>query len=81
VRDARSELKDDDAAAVLVAHQTPIWLGRVALEHGLDAFRRRSLKSVSPWFYVRTPCDVASVNTLVFEGASERPSSVRYFAP
>lgn len=81
VRDARSRLKTDDDAAVLVAHQTPIWLGRVALEHGQGAFRRRSLKSVSPWFFVRSPCDVASVSTLVFEGASERPSAVRYFAP
>jgi len=80
VVDVRSRLANDDAA-VLVAHQTPIWLGRVALERGLHAFGRASLRNVSPWFYVRSACDVASVTTFVFEGTAERPSAVRYFAP
>lgn len=80
IEDALAALERDGAAAVLVSHQSPIALARVALERGLEVFEHARLAQVTPWIYARGPCDLASVTTLVFEQRGVKPR-MRYFTP
>jgi broad specificity phosphatase PhoE len=69
--------------SVLVSHQTPITLARVALERGYRGSPRAAFGRLSPWFYARTACDHASVTTLELEADGEhfRLTSTDYFNP
>ena len=69
--------------SVLVSHQTPIALARVALERGYRGSPRAAFGRLSPWFYVRSDCDHASVTTLELEPDGEhfRLASSAYFDP
>jgi broad specificity phosphatase PhoE len=80
VHDALQTLERDGAAAVLVSHQSPIALTRVAFDRGLDVFDQARLARITPWVYARGPCDLASVTTLVFSERGAKPH-MRYFAP
>lgn len=68
VRAAVLEQVRAGTSAVLVSHQTPIWLGRASFEHGLgtkDApLRARILPS---WVFRAELCRLASITTLRFE--------------
>ena len=66
VADARGEAGDGEI--VLVSHQTPVLVARLALT------RRRT----PPWIGL-TPCETGSVTTLVLEG--DDVVSVSYFRP
>lgn len=82
IDDAIATLDEDGTAIALVSHQTPIWWARVAVERGVDAFARAYFDNVTPWIYVRSPCDLASVTTLAITQKSEGAKpSFRYFAP
>lgn len=76
VDEAHAGLEEENTAAVLVSHQSPIWMCRVAFERAHD---RGLMMSVAPWLFVSFPCALASVTTLVFEG--RRLAGVRYFQP
>jgi broad specificity phosphatase PhoE len=69
--------------SVLVSHQTPITLARVALERGYRGSPRAAFGRLSPWVYVRSTCDHASVTTLELEADGEhfRLASSDYFNP
>lgn len=82
IDDALAMLVEDGSAVALVSHQTPIWWARVAVERGIDAFAKAYFENVTPWIYVRSPCDLASVTTLVIpQKAQSAKPSFRYFAP
>lgn len=81
IEDAATHLNEGESVA-LVSHQTPIWWARVALERGVEAFARAYFENVTPWIYVRSPCDLASVTTVVLsQTAQGAKPSFRYFAP
>jgi broad specificity phosphatase PhoE len=69
--------------SVLVSHQTPITLARVALERGYRGSPRAAFGRLSPWFYARASCDHASVTTLELEPDGEhfRLAASDYFSP
>lgn len=77
VERARAALTEDGDAAVLVSHQSPIWLCRVS--HEREHRQSGLVMRMAPWAYVNFPCGLASVTTLVFRGGALR--HVRYFAP
>jgi broad specificity phosphatase PhoE len=78
VNQARAGLSNPGDAAVLVSHQWPIWLCRLAFERAATE-RQGLVWKLWPWAYVKYPGALASVTTLVFDGDSLR--QVRYFAP
>lgn len=57
--------REDGAEALVVSHQTPIRLGRLALERDLDGDR---LVRLLPRAFARYPCETGSITTLVFRG-------------
>jgi broad specificity phosphatase PhoE len=60
---------------IVVAHQFPIWMARVALERRGDFFAERV-----PWLYLRGRCEYASVTTLTLDTAL-RVVNAAYFSP
>jgi len=79
IRDAARQSE----VSVLVSHQSPILLARVALERGYRGEPRAAFGRLSPWVYLRSPCDLASVTTLLLEleGEHMRLISSSYFTP
>ncbi len=53
-----------DTDVAIVSHQTPIRLGRFALERSTG--ERTKLRRLFPWFGFRHPCATASITTLHF---------------
>ncbi|NUP07793.1 MAG: histidine phosphatase family protein [Polyangiaceae bacterium] len=80
IRDALGYLRNDGAAAVLVSHQAPISWAKVAVERGVEAIGHAFVANITPWVYVRGPCELASVTTLVYETPTSKPH-IRYFSP
>ncbi|MCC6524704.1 MAG: histidine phosphatase family protein [Polyangiaceae bacterium] len=64
---------------VCVSHQQPIWMARVAFEHGLAGPEEPLAVRLMPWLFVRGRCTPASVTTLVLERGALRHTS--YWEP
>jgi broad specificity phosphatase PhoE len=73
------ETMSDDTSLVVVSHQVPIWMARVAFERRLGAADEKLLPRLLPWLYVRTRCEHASVTTLRFDGT--QLANVSYWEP
>jgi broad specificity phosphatase PhoE len=70
---------DEEADILVVSHQFPIWMARVAFERRIGEKGEAILPRLMPWLYVRTRCSHASVTTLRFEGTSLK--AVSYWEP
>lgn len=73
------ETMHEEADLVVVSHQFPIWMARVAFERRIGAPKEAIVPRLMPWLYVRTRCSHASVTTLRFEGTSL--AAVSYWEP
>jgi broad specificity phosphatase PhoE len=69
----------DEADVLIVSHQFPIWMARVAFERRIGEKEEAILPRLMPWLYVRSRCSHASVTTLRFEGTSLE--AVSYWEP
>jgi broad specificity phosphatase PhoE len=69
----------EEADVLIVSHQFPIWMARVAFERRIGDKEEAILPRLIPWLYVRSRCSHASVTTLRFEGTSLK--GVSYWEP
>jgi broad specificity phosphatase PhoE len=69
LRRMREAVRATTGDVVLVSHQFPIWMARVAFEHG-GAFAERF-----PWLFARGRCELASITTLRFADDRWRETS------
>ncbi|MCB9595154.1 MAG: histidine phosphatase family protein [Sandaracinaceae bacterium] len=68
VRELRAET-DAHRDLVIVSHQFPIAVGRVALERGVTEREGPRLVRAAPWLFMRGRCGLASVTTLRFDAS------------
>lgn len=68
--------KDEDV--IVVSHQYPIQLARLAFTHRLDA-RPTWLVDRAPWTLLRAPCAVGSVTTLTFPNRGLVDPAISYW--
>jgi hypothetical protein len=79
VGDARAHAGQTGGAIVMVSHQTPIWLCRVAFERGLGSASAPWTVRALPSWYRAKRCTCASITTLEF--AERRFVGASYWAP
>jgi broad specificity phosphatase PhoE len=76
-REARE--RDPSLEVVIVSHETPIRLCRLAFERGLDPRSTRLPLRLLPWRSLAGPCALSSITTLHLEG--ERCVDISYAEP
>jgi len=59
--------EDEGRDLIVVAHQFPIMMARVALERGVTGSGGPRLVRAAPWLFMRGRCGLASVSTMRFE--------------
>lgn len=64
IREAAERSKREGCAVVLVSHQAPIWLARVALEHGYAGEQSSWIDRKTPWRYRAPSPGYASITEL-----------------
>lgn len=76
-REARG--RDPSPEVVIVSHEAPIRICRLAFEEGYGVDRSALAHRVLPWQFFARPCSLASITTLSFEG--ERCVDIAYTEP
>lgn len=75
----RAALGSTTAELVIVSHQFPIRVARVAFERRLGTPQADRVAALAPWLYARARCELASITTIAFEGESF--AGVSYWEP
>jgi broad specificity phosphatase PhoE len=68
----RAALASSPHEIVIVSHQFPIWMARVAFERRIGEPGATLFAASMPWLYIRGRCELASITTFTFEGPSLR---------